>query len=390
MNNKKEILKEFGSKEITQTHLDRLEKIAIDKGMTLHPFLKNGLFFSHRDLDPILDYYEQKKPFYLYTGRGPSSNSLHIGHLVPFMMTKYLQDLFQVPTIIQITDDEKYYQSQDHSIKDYKNLKYFQDCALENIKDIISVGFNPDLTFILQNTKGIQLLYPTFIKINKVINLNQVLKVFGFDKDDNMGKVSFPTLQIAPSFSQTFESLFDLSSEIKIKDIRCLIPCAIDQDPYFRLTRDISSKLGSHKPSLIHSGFLSSLFGMNEKMSSSALNPNSVIFLSDSPKTVKKKINKYCFSGGQETIEEHRLKGANVEVDISCHYMKYLMEDNQKYLDLVRKYQSGELLTGEIKKECIEMINQILEKIQKKRKELDDNPHKILEFTQKKILKFTF
>ena len=32
--------------------------------------------------------YERGEKFYLYTGRGPSSEALHLGHLVPFMFTK--------------------------------------------------------------------------------------------------------------------------------------------------------------------------------------------------------------------------------------------------------------------------------------------------------------
>ena len=39
--------------------------------------------------------------------QGPSSEALHLGHLVPFMFTKYLQDAFGVPLVIQLTDDEK-------------------------------------------------------------------------------------------------------------------------------------------------------------------------------------------------------------------------------------------------------------------------------------------
>ena len=54
------------------------------------------------------DLYEQKKPFYLYTGRGPSSDAMHLGHLVPFIMTKWLQETFDVPLVIQLTDDEKF------------------------------------------------------------------------------------------------------------------------------------------------------------------------------------------------------------------------------------------------------------------------------------------
>ena len=41
------------------------------------------------EFDQILTLYEQKKPFYLYTGRGPSSEAMHLGHLIPFIFTKY-------------------------------------------------------------------------------------------------------------------------------------------------------------------------------------------------------------------------------------------------------------------------------------------------------------
>ena len=40
---------------------------------------------------------------YLYTGRGPSSEALHLGHLVPFMFTKYLQDAFKCPLVVQVS-----------------------------------------------------------------------------------------------------------------------------------------------------------------------------------------------------------------------------------------------------------------------------------------------
>lgn len=33
----------------------------------------------------------------MYTGRGPSSDALHLGHTIPFSFTKWLQDVFDVP-----------------------------------------------------------------------------------------------------------------------------------------------------------------------------------------------------------------------------------------------------------------------------------------------------
>lgn len=55
------------------------------------------------ELDVILTRFEQRKPFYLYTGRGPSSDSMHLGHLIPFLFTKWLQDVFDVPLVVQLT-----------------------------------------------------------------------------------------------------------------------------------------------------------------------------------------------------------------------------------------------------------------------------------------------
>lgn len=79
------ILERFGSSKIDDELLDRFEKVT---GHPVHHLLRRGIFFSHRDMHQILTMYEQGKPFYLYTGRGPSSSSMHVGHLIPFIITK--------------------------------------------------------------------------------------------------------------------------------------------------------------------------------------------------------------------------------------------------------------------------------------------------------------
>lgn len=57
--------------------------------------------------------------------------------------------------------------------------------------------------------------------------------IFGFTMSDNIGKSAFPAVQAAPSFPSTFQIPFGE----KGKNMPCLIPCAIDQDAYFRMTR---------------------------------------------------------------------------------------------------------------------------------------------------------
>ena len=101
------LVHDFGSELITESLISRVESLTKKRA---HPWLRRQLFFSHRDLDLILHTYASGLPFYLYTGRGPSSDALHLGHLIPFMFTRYLQDAFNVPLVVQMTDDEKFAQ----------------------------------------------------------------------------------------------------------------------------------------------------------------------------------------------------------------------------------------------------------------------------------------
>ena len=103
-------------------------------------------------MNVILDAYEAKKPFYLYTGRGPSSDSLHMGHCIPFIFTKYLQEVFDVVLVIQITDDEKYIYRPELELDGKKGTIQM---GIANIKDIIAFGFNPEKTFIFSDVEYI-------------------------------------------------------------------------------------------------------------------------------------------------------------------------------------------------------------------------------------------
>ena len=79
------LIVKFGSHRIDQQLLNRFEKVT---GHRPHRLLRRGMVFSHRDLNQILDVYEKGLPFFLYTGRGPSSDSMHVGHAIPFEFTK--------------------------------------------------------------------------------------------------------------------------------------------------------------------------------------------------------------------------------------------------------------------------------------------------------------
>ena len=108
--------------------------------------------------------------------------------------------------------------------------------------------------------------------------------------------------------------------------------------------------MGLMQPSSTYHQFAVGMTG--GKMSSSQ--PETTIFLNDSMKSIEKKI-KASFSGGQSTIEEHRSKGGNPEIDVAYQYLRYFFEEDDNELNKIREeYLSGELLTGEIKAICID------------------------------------
>ncbi len=320
------LVKEFGTKHLTPKILKRVEKYA-----PLHLFLRRKLFFSHRDFDWILDKYESGEKFALYTGRGPSGHT-HLGHLMPWIFTKWLQDTFDCELYFQLTDDEKF-------LRDDLSLDETHNYAKENALDVIAIGFDPSKTKIFSDLNSAKTLYKTALKVAKLTTFSTAKAVFGFDNSTNIGMAFFPAIQAAPCF---------LPSEIKKKKVPVLIPAAIDQDPYWRISRDVADRLGYYKPAQIHCMFLPGLEGPDSKMSASR--PDSAIFTNDTPEAARRKIMK-AFSGGARNLEEHKKHGGNPDVDTACQYLYYLFEeDDGKIKEIFDSYRKGSMTSGEVKK----------------------------------------
>lgn len=100
------------------------------------------------------------------------------------MIHRYLQDVFDVPLIIMMTDDEKYiFGGPDRTIE------AVQSYTANNAKDIIAAGFDPKKTFIFSDYDYMGgAFYRNVTRMSKHINFNTAKAVFGFDG----GLVHFP------------------------------------------------------------------------------------------------------------------------------------------------------------------------------------------------------
>jgi tryptophanyl-tRNA synthetase len=338
------LIREFGTQPITKELLQRIAKYTGE----LHPQLRRKLFFSHRDLDTVLDLYEKGVKFVLYTGRGPSG-PVHIGHLVPWIFTKHLQDKFKTRLYFQMTDDEKFV------VEDKLKLEEAKKFGYENALDLIALGFEPENTFIIFDVDDIDLLYDIALEVAKRVTYSTTKATFGFQDSTNIGWIFWPAIQAVPCF---------LHAKLTGENVPALIPAAIDQDPYWRVTRDIAQKLGYYKPAQIHCRFLPGL-GVGGKMSASE--PETSIFTTDPPEVVKRKIWN-AFTGGKGTAAEQRKTGADPNICTIFQYLLYLFEeDDKKLTEREKRCKAGETLCGDCKAELTERVNKFLAEHQKKR-----------------------
>jgi tryptophanyl-tRNA synthetase len=343
------LIEQFGVQPMT-TNI--AERIANHAGF-MHTQLRRGIYISHRDTDWWLNEYEEGNPVGLYTGRGPSGY-VHLGHLLPWFFCKYLQDAFNAELYFQMTDDEKFLHIDALSLEEAIGYTY------DNALDVIACGLDAEKTHIFSDTEHIQHLYKIGLRVAKRVTFSTAKAVFGFNDSDNIGIIWYPALQAMTCF---------LQSERENGNVPCLIPAAIDQDPYWRMTRDIAEKLGYYKPAQIHAKFLPGL-GRGGKMSASQ--PETAIFTKDDPDIAARKIMG-AFTGGQPTVREQREKGGNPGICNIYAYYYFLFEENDKSLkQLEAECKSGQLICGDCKSKLARRVKSFLIDFQEKREKAKD------------------
>ncbi len=343
------LIEQFGTQRIDHQLKERIYRLAGER----HFLIERELVYSHRDLDWLLNEYERGNRFVIYTGRGPSGQ-VHLGHIVPWLFTKWLQDRFKTRLYFQLTNDEKFWFDEPLSIEEVHRF------TRDNAIDILALGFKPENTYLIDDIRHIDLLYELAVMVAKRVTFSTARAVYGFDNSMNIGGIFYPSLQAVPAF---------LHSWIYGKNTPCLIPCAIDQDPHWRVTRDVADKLGYYKPASIQNKFVP---GLSEGGKMSASDPMSAIFTTDSPRLAKKKVLS-AFTGGRTSAEEQRRLGANPDVCSVFMYYKFVfMPDDRELAEIERKCRGGEILCGECKLILAPLVMDFLERHQAAREEFKD------------------
>jgi len=316
---------------------------------------RRKIVFAHRDYQRILESIKTKKKFVMMTGLMPTGK-FHLGHAVVARQFLTYQKL-GAKIYIAVADIEAY-NARGQSLEESKKI-----AIDEYITNYLALGLDPKNVEIYfqsdrsKDSKKSNAYYRLQNILAKHATFNEFKAVYG---DITPGKMISSLLQASDMLHPQLPEFENFCPVV--------VPVGIDQDPHLRLARDISKRapIKFTQLSSTYHLMLPGLKGSKSKMSSS--DPNSFIALTDDAKTVKDKINKYAFSGGQETLEEHRKKGGNPDIDVSFQYLRmFLEEDDKKLAQIEEDYKSGKITTGELKKYTIEKLNTFLEKHQKER-----------------------
>ncbi|WP_435157778.1 tryptophan--tRNA ligase [Haladaptatus sp. DFWS20] len=315
--------------------------------------VRRGIVFGHRDLDTVLDAHDEGDPFAMMTGIMPSGD-FHFGHLTVVEQVLMFQEMGAQVTLCAA--DIESYATRNMSLEDAREL-----VVEEYLLNYVALGLDLDSTdFYFQSEAG---------------NDHHVRsKLFARHVTQNEFEATYGNAdpgKMASALTQYADILRPQSPEHGGPK-PTVVPVGIDQDPHVRLTRDVASRYRDApylKPASTYHRFMRGLQG--GKMSSS--DPKSYIALTDSIPDANRKIDE-AKTGGRVSLEEHREKGANVEEDMVFELLAYHLVADDDELNRIRtEYESGEMLSGELKDIAKDRLETFLRDHQRKREEARPN-----------------
>ncbi len=334
------------------------------------PFMENVLFrrkavFAHRDFNKIVERIKKNEPFIMMTGLMPSGK-FHLGHMLVAQQMMFYQSL-GAKVYIAVADIETY-NARGQSLEESRKV-----AVEEYLTNYLALGLKP---------KGCDIYFQSSrsnvsSKSNAYYRLQNVLARHATFSEFKAVYGEITPGKMVSALLQASDMLHPQLPEFEGK-MPVVVPVGIDQDPHIRLARDMSQRFKSYDFVQLASTYHKFMPGLGGgKMSSS--DPSSYIALTDTPKEAENKIRKYAFSGGRATLEEHRKKGGNPDVDVSFQYLSMFFEDNDsKIRKIYDDYKSGALLSGELKQMLIEKISPFLEKHSERREKARDKAEGLL------------
>ena len=333
------LIKQFGLSAFTDSERKRFD----------HLMFRRGIVIANRDFRLIEERIKEGRPFIQMTGIA-CSGPMHMGHKVDIDLFLYFKSM-GAKCYYCAADIDGYVSRPDEKVPSLEKAK---EIAVDNVADALALGISEKDIYV-QSRKE-QRYYEFAFELAKKFTFSTLYAIYG--KDYNPGKHSANMLQYSDILHQQLKEFNG--------PMPSLTGIGVDQDPHARAVRDIAAKLsyGMVPPSFIYFSFQPGL-QLGNKMSSSE--SSTTIMFADTPEQVSRKI-KDAYSGGRDTLAEHRKLGGVPEADRAFQILRYHHPDDKFVNNTYEGFKSGEMASGELKDIVIEFTNSLLRRHQEKRK----------------------
>lgn len=354
----------WGDVEVGE-YKDKMENFGIEPiediadRMPDHRYIRRGIIFGHRGMEEFLDQLDEGREVAMMTGIMPSG-VFHFGHKCVVDQINMYREMGAKVTIAAA--DIEAYNTRDMSLEESRKL-----VVEEYLKNYVALGIDmEEVDFYFQSKAGNNHLTRSKL-FSRYLTQNEVEATYG---NADPGKISSALTQYADILRPQFPENGGPKPTV--------VPVGVDQDPHIRLTREVARKYKEQdfvKPASTYNKFMRGLQG--GKMSSSK--PKSYIALTDSVEDAKEKIDQ-AKTGGKDSLEEHREEGADIEEDMVFELLAFhLIKDDEELARIRREYESGQMLSGELKEIAKEKVEEFLTEHQKKREEAAPKVEKYIE-----------
>ena len=418
---------EFGIEEFTEDLWKSLPET--------HRLLRRGVIIGQRGFEQIKDAVINDKPWAILTGLMPSGK-MHLGHKMVIDEVIYYQSL-GADINIAVADFESYAtrgltleQTKKYALEEYisnyialglkpeKTRIYFQSKNQE-VKDlayllgnkinwsqmIATYGFDKSTSMSHIFSPLIQTGDILHVQLEKYGGSRPTLVPVGVDQDPhirlcrdiakshrlyNVTLTKDNKIGVFVKVDKNIEELLDHAEKIlkkqnykdlkRITDYKAIYVNDAKEEDIPKIDEKLVKTekefggYGFFQPSATFHRFMTGLNG--EKMSSSK--PESAIFLTDTPEIAKKKIMK-SKTGGAVTLAEHKKNGGKPEECVVYElFLYHLIKDDKELKEIYNNCKSGKQMCGMCKKYAAELMEKMLTKISKKRKNAMQNIDKYL------------
>eukprot|EP00792_Barthelona_sp_PAP020_P004558 TRINITY_DN2203_c0_g1_i1.p1 TRINITY_DN2203_c0_g1~~TRINITY_DN2203_c0_g1_i1.p1 ORF type:complete len:355 (-),score=91.17 TRINITY_DN2203_c0_g1_i1:13-1047(-) len=336
-------------------------------------FVQSEHYFKET-LNFSFDEFENNNDFYIFARTDIDVDYFNHEHIIKLKALQQLVSQLDCKCVIQIHPlflEEKHPLLEKKNLRDPRSLKKLAKNRLNTFEGkkqlILDFGFNPEKTLIVSEETHFASCYKTICHVGKVIKGNDLQSYYPEFFIENPDPKTFFVSNI----------LFDIATLFPISFPEFLSPsdkCVFFTDDYdvriFYLAQLSANILQNSCPmpgALIFKK-IPALTSLEDRIDK-ALTHNSILYINDNNKPLKKKIRS-AFSGGQATIEEQQEKGANIEVDIAVFFIRLLSLldldcDFDAIEHIVEEYAKGRKNSGEIKQLMEEKILAIFSEIVK-------------------------